>query len=282
MNNNNLCSLVKDLMPSYVEGLTSEETNNVIKEHIKECNSCNNMYNEMVSPLEIKKCNNIKKMDFLKKYKKVLTSIIVITSTIVMILSIGIAYFAWLFFTGGNPIVKNDVLEYGEYENFLGYSNLDIFPEKISDKCQSKYNDYYYYCRDTLFDPKCQIYASVCYSENEYNDEIKRLSEIEEKVSDKTNKIKYDNNGFNYPAYIAINGNNYCYEYALLLEEEHRIIYVFIQNIDKKEIVFDVNYLPENYSLSDSYKENEFSIYMFDSNNKDEKYFTYGKLKKKS
>ena len=63
----------------------------------------------------------------------------------------------------------------------------------------------------------------------------------------------------------------------MLLEEEHRIIYVFIQNIDKKEIVFDVNYLPENYSLSDSYKENEFSIYMFDSNNKDEKYFTYGK-----
>jgi hypothetical protein len=34
------CNLVADLMPSFIEGLTSEETSNEIKEHLIECDEC--------------------------------------------------------------------------------------------------------------------------------------------------------------------------------------------------------------------------------------------------
>ena len=34
------CSLIKDLMPIYIEGLTSTDTNEYIKKHLSECNEC--------------------------------------------------------------------------------------------------------------------------------------------------------------------------------------------------------------------------------------------------
>jgi len=34
------CSLIKDLMPLYIEGLTSTDTNEYIKKHLSECNEC--------------------------------------------------------------------------------------------------------------------------------------------------------------------------------------------------------------------------------------------------
>lgn len=278
--NKELCFLVKDLMPSYIDGITSKETTELISDHIKKCDSCNTYYKNMSIPIENDGDMNIKKMDFLKKYKRVLSGIILTTSIIVIILSIGIIYFAWVAFTGGNPTIENDVSRYGQYNNFLGYSNLEVFPNKIPNKSNKGYNDYYYYCKDTFLDPTCQVYASVNYTETEYNNEVKRLSEITQKLDNKINKIKYYNKGFCYPAYVAVNGNCNCYEYALLVENEHKIIYIFIQNVRKDEVIFNVNYLPENYLNNDQF--NDFSIYAFDNGRKNEKTMVYGKLRNKN
>lgn len=48
------CNAVTDLMPLYIEGLTSDKTNNEINNHIKECNSCKNLF----SLQSIKLCEN--------------------------------------------------------------------------------------------------------------------------------------------------------------------------------------------------------------------------------
>ena len=40
MSRKNECKIVQDLLPNYVEGLTNEETNLFIEEHLKECNTC--------------------------------------------------------------------------------------------------------------------------------------------------------------------------------------------------------------------------------------------------
>ena len=40
MNDNLSCGLVRDLLPSYLEGLTSEETNEALREHFKSCEKC--------------------------------------------------------------------------------------------------------------------------------------------------------------------------------------------------------------------------------------------------
>ena len=41
------CEVIRDLLPSYVDGLTSPETNELIAEHLKTCETCRAMYQSM-------------------------------------------------------------------------------------------------------------------------------------------------------------------------------------------------------------------------------------------
>ena len=34
------CEVIRDLFPSYIDGLTSEESNELIEEHLEECREC--------------------------------------------------------------------------------------------------------------------------------------------------------------------------------------------------------------------------------------------------
>ena len=41
------CEVIKDLLPSYIDKLTSGTTSELIKEHLKSCESCRAAYNSM-------------------------------------------------------------------------------------------------------------------------------------------------------------------------------------------------------------------------------------------
>lgn len=67
------CYIVRDLLPNYLEGLTSVESKNEIEEHLKSCEKCQKEYekqsnSEIFNESQIQK--NIKEVDYLKKYKK--------------------------------------------------------------------------------------------------------------------------------------------------------------------------------------------------------------------
>ena len=34
------CKIVQDLLPNYIKGLTNEQTNEYIENHLKECSEC--------------------------------------------------------------------------------------------------------------------------------------------------------------------------------------------------------------------------------------------------
>ena len=40
MKNEINCEIIKDLLPLYVDKLVSEETKNIVEEHIEECDNC--------------------------------------------------------------------------------------------------------------------------------------------------------------------------------------------------------------------------------------------------
>ena len=48
---NEKCSLIKDLLPSYIDELTSEETNKEIENHLNECPDCKKVYESMKSDI---------------------------------------------------------------------------------------------------------------------------------------------------------------------------------------------------------------------------------------
>lgn len=62
-----VCGTVKDLLPMYIEQLTSEESNQSIREHLSECETCRRALDEMRHPLAVETAPEIK--DF-KKYLK--------------------------------------------------------------------------------------------------------------------------------------------------------------------------------------------------------------------
>lgn len=48
------CSVIRDVMPLYVEGDCSLGTNRVVEKHIKSCAACRELYEQMKSPIDIK------------------------------------------------------------------------------------------------------------------------------------------------------------------------------------------------------------------------------------
>ncbi len=71
MKNNLTCELVEDLMPSYIDGLTSEVTNKAVREHLADCKKCKAKLEDMKEPYLQEKIEAEKKeINFLKKARK--------------------------------------------------------------------------------------------------------------------------------------------------------------------------------------------------------------------
>lgn len=49
------CYLIEELLPLYIEGDTSEETNQLVNEHLRSCKKCLHLYEEMKEPVSIAK-----------------------------------------------------------------------------------------------------------------------------------------------------------------------------------------------------------------------------------
>lgn len=87
------CSIVKDLLPGYVDSITSKESNMEIEEHLKECADCNQIYRQMVSQIDHCQVSlNAEEIKPLKKlYKKLRCRIIisVVITAIICVLAVG-------------------------------------------------------------------------------------------------------------------------------------------------------------------------------------------------
>lgn len=67
------CDVVRDLLPMYVDELTSEATNELVEDHLGECKECSEILEDMRHPMEVETAPEVK--DFKKYLKKSRTSI---------------------------------------------------------------------------------------------------------------------------------------------------------------------------------------------------------------
>lgn len=74
------CCVVKDLMPVYISGLTSEETNAEIENHLENCNACSTIYAQMSAVIPDEVPPEEKDIDFLKKLRGTMRQRYLITS----------------------------------------------------------------------------------------------------------------------------------------------------------------------------------------------------------
>ena len=61
------CEVVRDLLPSYIDGLTSEETSRLIRAHLDGCEACRGIHREMTNE-EPPKAEQ-PEVDYLKKVR---------------------------------------------------------------------------------------------------------------------------------------------------------------------------------------------------------------------
>ncbi|MBQ6116116.1 MAG: DUF4825 domain-containing protein [Oscillospiraceae bacterium] len=63
------CEVVRDLLPSYVDGLTAETTNEMVRAHLESCADCRARLDAMRAP-ESTSSMDVKEIDFLKKNRR--------------------------------------------------------------------------------------------------------------------------------------------------------------------------------------------------------------------
>lgn len=95
MKNKIPCEIIKDLLPSYIDKLTSEESNIVIKEHLLECESCRDVVKRMDKEDEVITEEDKKEIDFLKKSKKKHRRNIVIVIGLIALLYVNMTLFGF-------------------------------------------------------------------------------------------------------------------------------------------------------------------------------------------
>lgn len=129
----NDCKIVQDLLPNYVDKLTTESTNEFIKEHLKECKKCSEVYEKMSEQIDLDYNIENKEVKCMKKvHKKILImGIIILTLAIVVSISLYINYKTSHLFDaktgkiyGSDIQVSNDRYVYIEYNS--NYNDIDI------------------------------------------------------------------------------------------------------------------------------------------------------------
>lgn len=78
------CAIVRDLLPSYVEGLTETETTTAVKDHIEACTDCRKRYASMTEAPAIP--DNDREVDYLKTVRKKNKKMILLSVTLAVAL----------------------------------------------------------------------------------------------------------------------------------------------------------------------------------------------------
>ena len=126
-------------------------------------------------------------------------------------------------------MTTTDIAEYGDFEGFHGYSELDVFPEQILEDMEIQ--EYYYYCGDTFLDSTAQIYLECSYDQAGYDEETERLSEnASDTAADKSilNELMYGNAG------KPLGLGTLAYTIPQSSEEDYKIYFFASKNEDER------------------------------------------------
>lgn len=101
------CEIIKDLLPSYIDDLTSAESNAEIEEHLKTCSKCKEVLEQMKVEVDVVNINyNKEKIKPFRKLNKRVLKAVLITLT-VCVLIVG----SYFYFFGIGWRVSSDDLD---------------------------------------------------------------------------------------------------------------------------------------------------------------------------
>lgn len=234
------CKLVQDLLPTYIENMTSEETKNFIEEHLKECKECKEIFESMKQDLDKQSVKDTEVVKEVKKYKRklfTLKSIIIILVLAILISWIG--YFGFRFYVVNKAFEKNTNYDIGgnftvhEYidsverdeNHFITYYNHGK-TKTVYGEILLEYDDgdkHYYFNNEDM-----TYYVEDSYVEDKLNINISLLSGMENIVKDgKIDKLEV-------LKYVIFQKDVYIHEEGFRNQK-----YYIIKNLDGEKIYLD-------------------------------------------
>ena len=257
------CYIVSDLMANYIEGLVSEQTAQDMSEHLAECERCRSLYECMSAPIGkemlesdvSEREDNVRKVSYLKKTKKVNRNLIIALCVAAALYAALLMPFVAMFCWGIGSETITDTAQYesvlGEYgkykDNYIAYN--DIFPDEIPQKAsvEAFHCEHYAGALDDCY----MSYLVYTCPDEVFENEYERLKGLES--TDDYNV--YGTTGFRYEL-CAVYANEGGMIYALADEPNNRFIYVgleffnFICDIDYEKVI-DEQYLPIGFDAGE-------------------------------
>lgn len=152
-----------------------------------------------------------------------------------------------------------DIKDYSEVWKLSGHNLIrsecysTISPLFVSNIDKRDIKEFYCGYEETLpVGESFQIYLSVAFEDNEFAEEIGRLSDEFETLDDE----------FEIKTYVSVFGWNDCYEYAAVDEQKKEITYIYLQYIDYENIRFDKSLLPKDYAERETAHSMSYNIYL--------------------
>lgn len=103
------CEIIRDLLPSYIDGLTSRESNEAIEEHLTGCVECREMLSEMRKDLNTERTKEETNIQpFLKIKKATAWKVLVAIILTAVVGALGIEYYK-MYYYHGKSMSSNEV-----------------------------------------------------------------------------------------------------------------------------------------------------------------------------
>ncbi len=242
------CAIVRDLLPSYVDGLTSEESNQEIENHMESCEACReylaSMQEKIVSEQYVRSSNQIKAD--IRPFKKYKEHTILGVSMTVMAIVLGIAIVIG-FLRSPKPlqeILPGFSKETGEYEMFVS-----LAMSRIEDG--TPYIDFYNMNNVSQNSEEYEKIMQIIES-SEYRNDLKNYLpwETETKTNESETDVFYI-----YVSFVDQSGNGFCMMFVddeMLLSENNSDSKDKVYNVTEVKIFTElVEYVKEKGNLSE-------------------------------
>lgn len=185
--------------------------------------------------------------------------IIVLVGIIIMLLFVGSIVQTESMDENENYNKKKIVEEYGSDID----SALFLFPDDLQAMTETTFVSN---LRSGLFDTDGYLVLKSKYSIDDYETEVARLAGTKCVVMGTESAVRYDTESYALPAYVAVDGFDYVYEYALVDEKNCEITYVLLSYPEyddlseyKECLKLDIS----EYEIEDAL--NQFTIYARES-----------------
>lgn len=203
MNQKKECKIIYDLLPNYIDNLTSNETNEYIQDHLKICPKCSNILKDMQEKVNLEKIDTNNEIKVLKKVKRrIRLQIILAIVFITTIFSIG------LYINNNYSFYRNEQgkLSIKSYNSKITVSNLKYVIIKAKKEKVGTKDGYVYITQILTINEKNKC-TNMRYIEDGYtNEKLQDLYtkfkdneslEIHTNIEIKDEKLYYNANSYN-------------------------------------------------------------------------------------